>query len=323
MKADAALKLAYTERLDPRTHDPERVKEEILAALERGDFTRKDIARFTTMSDSVISQVLNNNYQGDVQGVEKSLVLFWKNWVSRHSIVQTETVKVIQNFMDWVWARRLIGMVVGDNGSGKSKAAQHYCATHPDDTAYIAVDQDTLVLEALNAIAKQMNIEDQMSGPASFRRETIIRALKRKSGNRLVVIDIESDDVRSKVFSTIRTIYGDNEKGYCGIIFIGTQRFVDMLKDPRRNLRFMQRRINLRLDVRLMQQKDAFDLIDSYPHSLESAEKKKIYAWATEKIRFTISSLHDLMEAARDRAQDADKAEIDYDCIEEAMRYVP
>lgn len=320
MKDSAALKLTYIDALDPRTHDPEKVMEKIREALERGDFTLKDISRFTTSATSTISQLLSGKYEGDVRKISDALVRFWKSWLAKHSIIQTNAATEIQQVLAWSYKRKLIGIITGDNGRGKTTAVQAYCAAHSDETAYLVLDQTTHIIDALNAIAAALGIEAQMSGPASFRKAAIIRALQRKP--RLLIID-EADEIKPRLLSILRTIYGDND-GRCGIVFVGTSKLERMLKHPANDLRYMDTRISLRRSVPEMDEGDAIKLINEYEHNLERAEMRELQKWANQYSRNQggIRALRNIMNIAQDVAQSAEKTEIDIECINQAKGYL-
>lgn len=314
------LKLTYLEELDPRQHDPERVIQKIKDALERGDFSQKDIERFTSFSSSTISQVLNDKYEGDVASKHNALVRFWKNWLAKHSIIQTTAAEQVQTFLGWAWKRKLIGLITGDNGRGKSTAAQAYCAAHPEETAYLVLDQTTHILDALNVIAGALGIESQMSGPASFRKAAIIRALQRKP--RLIIID-EADEIKPRLLSILRTLYGDND-GRCGIVFIATGKLERMLKHPANDLRYMDTRISLRVHIAEMEESDAIKLINEYVHELDRSEMRELHKWANLHSRNQggIRALRNLMNIAQDVADAGDKTRIDIDSINQAKGYL-
>ena len=310
--SNAALKLTYLDELDPRQHDPVRVVQKIKEALERGDFTQKDIERFTSFSSSTISQVLNDKYEGEIQSKLNALVRFWKNWVAKHSIIQTNAAALIQNRMELCLKRKLVGLFHGDNGRGKSTAAQAFCAAHPDETAYLVLDQTTHTIEALNTIAGALGIEGQMAGTSSFRKAAIIRALQRKP--RLIVVD-EADEIKPRLLSTLRTIYGDND-GRCGIVLIGTSQLERTLKQ----IRYMDTRISLRVSVPEMDDADGIKLINEYDHELERGEMKELVTWANvySRTRGGIRALRNLMNLAQDIAQSKDEQEITLKHVEEA-----
>jgi DNA transposition AAA+ family ATPase len=319
-ESSAALKITYINALDPKNQTPEQVRSNITEAVHRGDFALKDIAKFTGFAPPTISQVLKGDYEGDTDKVVNALMRFWKNWLAKHSIIQTNAATEIQQLLAWAFKRKLIGVVTGDNGRGKTTAVQAYCAANPDDTAYLVLDQTTHIIDALNAIANALGIEAQMNGPASFRKAAIIRALQRKP--RLIIID-EADEIKPRLLSILRTIYGDND-GRCGIVFVGTTKLERMLKHPANDLRYMDTRISLRRSVPEMDESDAIKLINEYEHDLERAEMREMLKWANTYSRNQggIRALRNLMNIAQDVAQSEEKSEIDIECINQAKGYL-
>lgn len=316
MTRTSAVKLDLVDQLDPRQHEPETVKVNIRRLLDEGSLTLKEIERFTSYKVPTLSQHLNNKYEGDKDRLDQVLVRFWKSWISKHSIVKTQAAEEIFAVMEWAWKRKKIAMIVGDNGRGKTTAVQSFCSEHSDDTVYIVLDATTRVGDFFDALAASLGIEAQMSGPASFRKAAIIRALQRKP--RMIVID-EADEIRSRILSTLRTIWADNE-GRCAIVLVGTGELERMLRLPANHLRYMDTRISLRLRVKEMDEADAYKLINCYPHSLERAEMKELCHWANKSSRTQggTRALANLMSNAYDLMQQYELDEINTDCIERA-----
>lgn len=315
----SAMKLELLEqRLDPRASDPERIKQEINAEVKRGTFTLKDIERFTTFKVPTLSQHLRGEYEGDVNRIDAALVRFYLNWIAKTSILQTEATKAIHNILAWAHKKRRIAIIVGDNGRGKTTSVQAYCAEHPDETAYIALDATSRLLEFFDALAKSLKIENQMSGPASFRREAIIRALQRRQDRPLMILIDECDEIKPRILSAIRTIWGDND-GRCAIVMIGTGKLETILQQHK-DLRYIDTRISLRLRVPELEEHDAVKLINRFPHCLERAEMRDLVGWANKysRTRGGIRALANLLMNSYDLMQAHEKDEIDADLIEEA-----
>ncbi len=316
-QTNVATRLALLDQLDPRTNTPERVKEQINDALKRGDITLKDIQRFTTFSTSTLSTVLNDKYEGDASKLEAALTRYWMNWVSKHSILETKAAQEIYTILAWAHKKQRIAIICGDNGRGKTTAIQAYCAQHPDDTAYVSLDATSRLIEFLDTLAKALRIENQMSGPASFRKEAIIRALQRRERTMMIVVD-EADEIKPRILSTVRTIWGDNE-GRCAIVLVGTGKLEQTLQRER-DLRYLDTRISLRLNVSEMVDNDAIKLVDRYPHSLERAEVRDLVNWAnrSSRNRGGIRALANLLANGYDLMQAQSEDEITSDIIEQA-----
>ncbi len=319
-QTNLAHNLSLIQELDPRRNSPERIIEQINDALKRGNLTLKDISRFTTFSTSVISTHLNGKYEGDTAKVDAALSRFFMNYISKHSIIETTAAKEIQTLLAWAHRQRRIAIIVGDCGRGKTTAVQAYCAQHADETAYVCLDATSRLIEFLDTLAKALKIENQMSGPASFRKDAIIRALQRREKPMLILID-ESDEIKPRILSTVRTIWGDD--GRCAIALIGTGKLEQTLQREK-ELRYLDTRISLRLNVSEMMDADAIKLADRYPHNLERAEVRELVNWAnrSSRNRGGIRALSHLMQNAFDLMNAADQDEITMEIIEEAKGYM-
>ena len=316
MSPKGALKIHYLDQLDPSKHTIETVTESIRRLQENGEITLKDIARFTGYQTSTLSQYFGGKYEAEPERIEQALIRFWKNWVSKNSVVKTQASEEVFALLQWAWKRKKIAVILGDNGRGKTMSTQAYCVAHPDECVYLALDATTRVLEFFDVLATSLGIEAQMTGPGSLRKAAIIRALQRKP--RMIVID-EADEIKPSILSALRTIWADNE-GRCAIVLVGTHELERMLRSPKNHLRYMDTRISLRLRIREMTEEDGGKLVNCYPHSLERAEIREIIDWANKSSRTQggMRSLANLMGNAYDIMQQDDKEEIDTDCIDRA-----
>lgn len=319
-QSNTALRLALIDQLDTRT-SPDRVKQQIREALEHGDITLRDIERFTTFKSSTISQALNDKYEGDIAKLDAALVRYWMNYIARHSILETKAAQEIHALLKWAHKKQRIAIIVGDNGRGKTTAVQAYHALHPDDTVYVTIDATSRLLEFFDALARALRIENHMTGPASFRKETIIRALQRREKPLMIIID-EADEIKPRILSSVRTIWGDNE-GRCAIVLVGTGKLEQIL-ERERDLRYMDTRISLRLRVSELEDNDAIMLIKRYPTNLERAEMRDLVNWAnrSSRNRGGIRALANLMANAYDLMQAREETEITSEIIEQAKEYM-
>ena len=316
MSSRAALKIHFLDQVDPAKQNIKTVTENIRQIQESGEVTLKDIARFTGYQTSTISQYLSGKYEADSGRVEQALMRFWRNWVSKNSVVKTEAAQEIYALLDWAWRRKKIAVILGDNGRGKTMATQSYCGVHSEECVYLALDATTRVLEFFDVLAASLGIEAQMSGPGSFRKAAIIRALQRKP--RMIVID-EADEIKPSILSTLRTIWADNE-GRCAIVLVGTHELEKMLRLPANHLRYMDTRVSLRLRVREMSDDDGMKLVNCYPHSLERGEIRQLVDWANKSSRTQggMRALANILSNSYDIMQQEGKDEIDIECVERA-----
>ncbi|MFN0156912.1 MAG: AAA family ATPase [Bacteroidota bacterium] len=316
MKSNAAQKILHIDDLDPRHLDPERVLAKVKNSLDRGEISLKEIERFTSFATSTLSQLFNDKYEGDREKILNSVVRFWRSWIAKNSILHTAAAQQITQLFEICWKRKLIGLAIGDNGRGKSTAAQSYCAINSDRAVYLVLDESWRLLESLDALGEALGIESQMTGPASLRKAAIIRALQRKP--KLIVID-EGDEIKPRLLSVLRTIYGDQD-GRCGIVVLGTTELEKMLRDPRNHLRYFDTRVAIRQKVSEMDDNDARKLVEEYDNDLERADIKQLCEWANHQSRNRggMRALRHLMNLAQDIAQSSDKKEIDLDCIDAA-----
>jgi DNA transposition AAA+ family ATPase len=307
-----ATKLELIEKLNITVdQSPEDVKVQIQTLLERGEMRLKDIERATGYKSTAISLHLKGKYEGDM---DDALVRFYRSWVAKWTIVRTKVVEEIQVVMELTWKRREIGMIVARFGRGKTKAAQLYCAVHPDYSRFIELSGASSPAELINKIAEALDISDLLQGSISNKLQAIIRALERKP--KLIVVD-EADELKPKSLKLIRDIHGDNQER-CAIVLIATDRLLKLLQNN--ELGYLRRSITIKRRVEDIDFDEAKEIADRYPHDLDKGELKQAWDWSKKKDG--IASLVNLMRRGYDLMLMRDLKEIDSDTLKEAYSWL-
>jgi DNA transposition AAA+ family ATPase len=308
------VKLEMIQNANFMTDSASEVREKLNKLLQAGEIRLRDIEQVTGYKAPTISQHLNGVYEGDTERLDDGIVRFYRQWIAKHTIVNTSVVQQIHGIMELAWKRRRIARINGQFGRGKSKAANRYAAQNPDYTVVVELSGVSTPRELLDRIGEALHIESQMVGSRNERLQAIIRALQRKP--RLLVID-EADELRPAALKLLRDIHGDDQ-ARCALVLIGTDRLDTLLRNP--ELGYMRRRIRMKLDVGDISFKEAKQVASMWPHSLDEGELKKIWEWCTRD--FGIDSLVKIMDLAYDMMLVKSLKKIDTDCIESAHGYL-
>ncbi len=321
MKSNAAMKLAYLDQLNPRiATDPEHVLDSIKKAVDDGDVSHKEIAQATGYAASTVSQILNDKYGADTADFKQAATRFWLSWISKNTILELQSVKDINVGLDLIWKRRRMGLIIGDNGRGKTFGAFDYWRRHQDHTVYLILDATFRLHDLLARIAVSLNLYqrvEDVKGPNGWLKGEIIRHLQREQ--RLIIID-EADRLKPSFLEVLQTIRGDIE-GRCAVAFIGTTNLEGILRDPKRNLRYVDTRISVRIRVQEMSDADILSIVKQFPHDLDRSEIRKLREWANDDSanRAGIRGVFDLMTLAYDFMLSADSSRIDEEHIRNAQ----
>lgn len=302
------------QRANFATDSPSEAKKCIKELIDAGEIRLRDIEQVIGYKAPTISQHLNGVYEGDTDRLDEGLTRFYRQWIAKHTIVNTSVVQQIHGIIELAWKRRRIARINGNFGRGKSKAANRYAAQNPDYAVVVELSGVSTPRELLDRIGEALHIESQMVGSRNERLSAIIRALQRKP--RLLIVD-EADELRPAALKLLRDIHGD-EMGRCAIVLIGTDRLDTLLRNP--ELGYMRRRIRMKLDVGEISFKEAKQIATMFPHSLDDGELKKIWDWCLRD--FGVDSLVKVMDLAYDMSLVKSLKKIDADCVEAAMGYL-
>jgi DNA transposition AAA+ family ATPase len=310
----AVNKLSLIEQAQFTTEKPSEVRSKLQGLLEAGEIKLREIAKFTGYSESVVSQALNEKYEGDVEKIEDGLARFYRHWLAANACIETAVVRDMHSVMMLAWKRKEIAKIIGKFGVGKSKASSRFVALN-DFAVYVELTSTTSAMSLLHAVADALGIESQMAGSQHDKLLAIIRSLQRKP--RLLVID-EADNLRPRTLAILKDIHGGEAAERCAIILIGTDRLNKVLQHP--ELGYLRRRIRIKRRVDDIEFDEAREIADMWPHSLDKKELKQAWDWATKQ--FGVSSLVALMTRAYDEQQLRNKKKIDTDCLEAAYGWL-
>lgn len=295
----------------------EDAKQKVKKLLAEKKITLKVINRFTRYSESQLSEVLNDKYNGgNVEDLEKAITRFYRDWIAKFGIVETENVQMIDTTMRIAWLRFEIASVTGRFGIGKTVAAQRYVALNPDTAVYVSMTSTTSKVSLLHKLADTLNVSAQMSGSTDDKLQSIIRNLQRKP--RLIAID-EADELRPQTMAILRDIHGGETAQRCAIVLFGTEKGLDnLLKDPL--LGYLESRRGIIRTANEWDKKDARKVVNLWAHNLDKEDVDKAIAWAMNK--HAGRSLYKLFARAYDVMIIEKKNKIDYECIEEAYMWL-
>lgn len=315
MSASAINKMSLVEQ-SQISDNCEEIKSTLRGLIDSKELTIRDIVKFTGFAAPTISQILSNNYEGDVSKIEDALARFYRNWVAKALIIETSIVKQIHGAMMLAWKRKLICQITGHFGAGKSKASARFVALNSDFSVYVELVSTTSPSSILYRIADALNIESQMSGSQNDKLFAIIRALQRKP--RQLVVD-EADNLSAKTLALLKDIHGGETEGRCSIVLIGTDRLKKILQDP--VLGYLRRRISLKCEVGDISFDEARKISSFWPNKLERDELREAWNWSMKK--FGVASFVVLIARAYDIMQMTNKKKIDGECLDAAYDMVP
>ncbi|MGL5438813.1 MAG: AAA family ATPase [Filifactoraceae bacterium] len=172
------------------------------------------IAAQMGMSGSQLSLYLNDKYKGDVVATESKILEFLKTSNEREAFNSNLKFSQVSRFVEttvsmnaykiikYCQLKNAFGIIYGDAGIGKTKAAQKFIEDNPNSSLYIKVSPPTGSLRGiLRQIAEELRISSYQ------RNDELALAVKKKleESARVLVID-EAQHLTYKAMEWIRSL---------------------------------------------------------------------------------------------------------------------
>lgn len=223
----------------------ENMKGDILQKLrdfvDRKGYSINKIAKQIGYSSSVVSTYLAGKYPGDVDKLEFSIASF----LMRQEEIETmpkESIPfcpITNADMFFGVARNChleqeIGVVVGEAGTGKTKAAKQYTSNNPD---VIMIEADLSF--TTKVFFKELHKKLGMDGSGGIYDLFTDCVEKLKESGRLIIID-EAENLPYRALDMVRRLY---DKANIGILLCGLPRLISNLRGKRNEFKQLYSRV--------------------------------------------------------------------------------
>lgn len=211
--------------------------------VERKNVSINRIAKQIGYSASVVSTYLAGKYPGDIQKLE---------WAIASFLVRQEEIEAmpkemipfcpITNSELLFQAAKVahldqeIGVVVGEAGTGKTKAAKEYARQNPD---VILIEAD--LSYSTKVFFRELHKKLGMDGSGGIYDLFSDCCEKLKDSNRLVIID-EAENLPYRALDMVRRLY---DKANVGILLIGLPRLIANLRGKRGEFKQLYSRVGI------------------------------------------------------------------------------
>lgn len=216
-------------------------KQELIEALEAVKRTRNWTNRRLAQEIGCYEQTLSSFMSGRISYA--SIHALAEEWLQKEStqkggLVETDTLLKIQELCEDCKNYHLLGVVVGNPGSGKTESLKEYAARH-EKVKYIQCD-------VASTISSLCEIINPQAGGGTI--ATKLQALKQFLKGWLLILD-EADLLSIRQLEAFRAVYDD---GGIGLILAGTPRFQKILTrghNAKENLAQLYSRVDFFLNV--------------------------------------------------------------------------
>lgn len=217
------------------------------AYCQKVGISNKKAAEAIGYTASVLSQWRKGEYKGDIDGVEAKVLAWLELQEARDEagtvpfvpLRRTERIKVAVRVAH---EEKVIGLVLGDSGAGKSRALEEYAAANPNTSILLKCDPTMGLSTVVSALARCLGLDTK--GRLSEISDRLVVELKKRD---MVVIFDEADYLTDSVMEWSRIVI--NDKGGSALIFSGLPRIEYRIKSLKADHRQLENRVGMMILV--------------------------------------------------------------------------
>jgi AAA domain len=292
-----------------------------------GDFARlrkittfAQLAKEIGVAESTVSLVMRGKYGAtksdpdkrvSLAGFARTVATFRELWTARQAIGQEpwvrqlSIVRRIYPFLDLIRTVNQIGIIWGENQSGKSETLQHYAA-EKDLTAYAELPPGAPVVQSMQEIAKGRG------GFSAKKHDLRDMLLRRFHSGWLLIVDEFHQTMKGRALKgeTIDRVREIHNRCKTPVAICGTETLPEMMEDPayKKFLGQIGNRGCLRLHIPTAPEPEDIPLL-ARAYGIQGAPDKKAYDIAMQiSCENGISKLTDYFKIARQLAANEHRA---------------
>jgi len=211
--------------------------------LERKDISINKVAKQIGYSAAVISTYLQGKYTGDIEKLEWAVASFLMRQEEIEAMPKElipfcpiTNADIVFQIARTCHLEQEIGVLVGEAGTGKTKAAKEYSKQNPD-VIFIEADLSFTTKVFFRELHKKLGM-DGNGGIYDLFADCVE---KLKDSNRLIIID-EAENLPYRALDMVRRLY---DKANIGILLIGLPRLIANLRGKRGEFKQLYSRVGI------------------------------------------------------------------------------
>lgn len=239
-----------------------KVKELLEKTADKYGISFSQAAREMGYSGPVLSAYRSGTYNGDIEKIENSIVIWASRTEQAHArkrvpVVETGDLKKIVNAIGIAHTEKDIALIVADAGAGKSTAIKFYQDKNPRTTLVVNVVSGMNRKMLVTEIAKQLGI-DTVRVQLNVLIANVADALAEHD---MVVILDEADYLKPDALEFTRRLVYD--LGKSGLVLAGLPRLKGYIQNLRNDHRQLESRIGVFLPLGGLTKADAKTILNS------------------------------------------------------------
>jgi DNA transposition AAA+ family ATPase len=241
----------------------EDIKKRLASFMKETGTSQNQVAKALGKSGSALSQWQSGTYKGDNASMEERVRDYLRAVeeddgtaaaLEEQGIVETSCYKAVSKFCSLVFKNRMMGMLIGDAGAGKTTALRDYLRKHP---ASILVEADPGYTPRIffEDLCSRLNV----SAPNTTHDKFMQVVSKLKGSGRLLMVD-EAEWLPMETLEYVRRIH---DKAGIGIVLCGLPRLEHNVRGKREQFLQLSSRIQLVTRLKTLTEKDVEAYLES------------------------------------------------------------
>lgn len=231
------------------------LKERLKEFMQIKNYSARTIGKQIGYSASTITRYINGNYEGDVEKLEYALQAYLKRMDEIDEegtyeimpFVPIENTQVIFTIARICHNEQEIGVVVGEAGTGKTRAIYEYAKQNPD-VILIEADLSYTTKIFFRELHKKLGLD----GNGSIYDLFCDCVDKLKNSNRLLIID-EAENLPYRALDMMRRLF---DKSNIGILLVGLPRLIANLRGKKGEYKQLYSRVGLYNQIDAWEEED-------------------------------------------------------------------
>jgi DNA transposition AAA+ family ATPase len=238
-----------------------KVIADLMDYMERTGTTQSRVAKACGISSATLSYFTKGNYGGDVGSVADKVRDFLEIEATRAAtkckdggIVRTSAFGTIQKFCGLVLTHKVVGLLTGDAGVGKTTALKAFSKDHPS-VILIEADHGYTARALFDELCAHLALDDRGS-----LHQKLVRVVEKLDGSgRMIIID-EAEHLPYRALELIRRVY---DKAGVGIALCGMPRLEKNVQGDREHYAQLNSRVSAPCRARLLTDGDIKAYLES------------------------------------------------------------
>lgn len=253
------------------------LKTEFSTFLKRYGISQNKAADSLGYSGGAISSWLNDAYKGDVFAVEAAV----RGWLDREGrrraalaidILETESFRRGTALVRMAHDNKVIGLLVGEAGRGKSTILKTYHANNPLTSIYLSVDDSMNKVVIIQKLAESLGFQAVGSVP-----DLAVKVHQALAERDMVVMIDEAEYLKENALELLRQLV--NDKGRSGLVLAGLPRLEYRILNLKNNHQQISSRVGVFAEIGGMKSTDVEAIVTKAWPGIE-ADKEALRAFA-------------------------------------------